>query len=394
MIRFRFAIVLLAALALVAPARADTVKVGLMLPYSGPFARLAQTMDDGVKLWMQQHGDSVGSTKIEIVRRDTTGPNPDVAKRLAQELLARDGAKIITGLVFTPNALAIAPLATETKTPVVIMNAATAVITTRSPYFARVSLTLPQTTEIFGRWAATKGGMKRVFTSVSDYGPGIDAEESFKLGFTEAGGQVIGSVRMPLANPDFVPFLQRMLDQKPDGVYAFLPGGPQPVAYVKAYNDLGLGKAGIRLMPSEEATDEADLQGLGDLALGLVTAMHYSAAHKSPANEAFVKAWKAAYGQDKDPDFFAVGAWDGMALIYDIVQKLDGKIDGDKAMEIVKGWTFESPRGPISIDPETRDIVQNVYICRVEKVNGRLANVEIETYPAVKDPWKARQPKP
>jgi len=394
MIGFRFVIPLLAAFALAAPAQADTVKIGLMLPYSGPFARLAQTMDEGVKLWMQQHGESVGSTKIEIIRRDTTGPNPDVAKRLAQELIARDGAKIITGLVFTPNALAIAPLATETKTPVVIMNAATAVITTRSPYFTRVSLTLPQTTEIFGRWAATKGGMKRIFTSVSDYGPGIDAEESFKLGFTEAGGQIVGSVRMPLANPDFVPFLQRMLDQKPDGIYAFLPGGPQPVAYVKAYNDLGLGKAGIRLMPSEEATDEADLQGLGDLALGMVTAMHYSAAHKSPANEAFVKAWKAAYGQDKDPDFFAVGAWDGMALIYDIVQKLDGKIDGDKAMEIVKGWKFESPRGPISIDPETRDIVQNVYICRVEKVNGRLANVEIETYPAVKDPWKARQPKP
>ncbi|HYC13711.1 MAG TPA: ABC transporter substrate-binding protein [Stellaceae bacterium] len=394
MIGFRFVIPLLAAFALAAPAQADTVKIGLMLPYSGPFARLAQTMDEGVKLWMQQHGESIGSTKIEIIRRDTTGPNPDVAKRLAQELIARDGAKIITGLVFTPNALAIAPLATETKTPVVIMNAATAVITTRSPYFTRVSLTLPQTTEIFGRWAATKGGMKRIFTSVSDYGPGIDAEESFKLGFTEAGGQIVGSVRMPLANPDFVPFLQRMLDQKPDGIYAFLPGGPQPVAYVKAYNDLGLGKAGIRLMPSEEATDEADLQGLGDLALGMVTAMHYSAAHKSPANEAFVKAWKAAYGQDKDPDFFAVGAWDGMALIYDIVQKLDGKIDGDKAMEIVKGWKFESPRGPISIDPETRDIVQNVYICRVEKVNGRLANVEIETYPAVKDPWKARQPKP
>jgi branched-chain amino acid transport system substrate-binding protein len=395
MIARRFLIPLLAALALAAaPARADTVKIGLMLPYSGPFARLSQTMDDAVKLWMQQHGDSVGGNKVEIIRRDTTGPNPDVAKRLAQELIARDGAKIITGLVFTPNALAIAPLATETKTPVVIMNAATAVITTRSPYFTRVSLTLPQTTEIFGRWAATKGGMKRVFTSVSDYGPGIDAEESFKLGFTEAGGQVIGSVRMPLANPDFVPFLQRMLDQKPDGIYAFVPGGPQPVAYVKAYNDLGLGKAGIKLMPSEEATDEADLQGLGDLALGLITAMHYTAAHKSAANEAFVKAWKAAYGQDKDPDFFAVGAWDGMALIYDIVQKLNGKIDGDKAMEIVKGWKFESPRGPISIDPETRDIVQNVYICKVEKVNGRLANIEIETYPAVKDPWKARQPKP
>jgi len=389
MIGFRFVIPLLATLALAAPAQADTVKIGLMLPYSGPFARLAQTMDEGVKLWMQQHGESVGNTKIEIIRRDTTGPNPDVAKRLAQELIARDGAKIITGLVFTPNALAIAPLATETKTPVVIMNAATAVITTRSPYFTRVSLTLPQTTEIFGRWAATKGGMKRAFTSVSDYGPGIDAEESFKLGFTEAGGQVIGSVRMPLANPDFVPFLQRILDQKPDGIYAFLPGGTQPVAYVKAFNELGLGKAGIKLMPSEEATDEADLQGLGDLAVGLVTAMHYSAAHKSAVNEAFVKAWKAAYGQDKDPDFFAVGAWDGMALIYDIVQKLDGKIDGDKAMEIVKGWKFESPRGPISIDPETRDIVQNEYLREVRKVGGKLENVELETVQsAVKDPWK------
>ena len=396
MVRSRLVFPILAAFVLAAaalPARADTVKVGLILPYSGPFARLAQTMDEGVKLWMKQHGDSVGPHKIEIIRRDTTGPNPDVAKRLAQELITRDGANILTGLVFTPNALAIAPLATEAKMPVVIMNAATAVITTRSPYFTRVSLTLPQTTEIFGRWAATKGGMKRVYTSVSDYGPGIDAEESFKLGFTEAGGQVVGSVRVPLANPDFVPFLQRILDQKPDGVYAFLPGGTQPVAYVKAFNEIGLAKAGIRLMPSEEATDEADLQGLGDLAVGLVTAMHYTAAHKSAANTTFVNAWHAEYGKDKDPDFFAVGAWDGMALIYDIVKKLDGKIDGDRAMEVVKGWKFESPRGPIEIDPETRDIIQNVYICKVEKVNGRLANVEFETYTAVKDPWKARQKK-
>jgi branched-chain amino acid transport system substrate-binding protein len=382
--------VAVAALALATPAAADTVKVGLILPYSGPFASLASIMDDAIKLWMKQNGDTVGSTKIEIIRRDTTGPNPDVAKRLAQELITRDGVQMLTGFVFTPNALAVAPLATEAKIPTVIMNAATAVITTKSPYFARVSLTLPQTTEIFGRWAATKGGLKRVFTSVSDYGPGIDAEGAFTQGFTEAGGTVVDKLRVPLANPDVVPFLQRVLDAKPDGLYAFIPGGTQPPAFVKAFNEVGLARAGIKLMPSEEATDEATLQGLGDLAVGLVTAMHYTAQHDSAANKAFVSAWHAAYGNDKDPDFFAVGAWDGMALIYDIVKKLDGKIDGDKAMEIVKGWKYESPRGPIIIDPETRDIVQNIYICKVEKVNGRLANVPFETYEAVKDPWKQR----
>jgi len=387
---FLWAVIVALAIGHAVSAAAETVKVGVILPYTGPFASLASIMDDGIKLWMKQNGESVGSTRIEIIRRDSTGPNPDVAKRLAQELITRDGVQILTGFVFTPNALAVAPLATEAKIPTVIMNAATAVITTKSPYFARVSLTIPQTTEIFGRWAATKGGIKRAFTSVSDYGPGFDAEESFTRGFTAAGGTIVGSVRVPLANPDVVPFLQRVLDQKPDALYAFIPGGTQPPAFVKAFNQVGLAKAGIKLMPSEEATDEATLQDLGDLAVGLVTAMHYTASHPSAANKAFVDAWHAAYGKDKDPDFFAVAAWDGMALIYDIVKKLDGKIDADKAMEIVKGWTHESPRGPISIDPETRDIVQNVYICRVEKVNGRLANIEFETYEAVKDPWKQR----
>ena len=385
-----WAVIAALAIGYAVPAGAETVKVGIILPYSGPFASLAAIMDDAIKLWIGQNGESVGSTRIEIIRRDSTGPNPDVAKRLAQELITRDGVRILTGFVFTPNALAVAPLATEAKVPTVIMNAATAVITNKSPYFTRVSLTIPQTTEIFGRWAATKGGIKRAFTSVSDYGPGFDAEESFTRGFTEAGGTIVGSVRVPLANPDVVPFLQRVLDQKPDALYAFIPGGTQPPAFVNAFNEVGLAKAGIKLMPSEEATDEATLRELGDLAVGLVTAMHYTASHPSAANKAFVDAWHTAYGKDKDPDFFAVAAWDGMALIYDIVKRLDGKIDGDKAMEIVKGWTYESPRGPISIDPETRDIVQNVYICRVEKVNGRLANVEFETYEAVKDPWKLR----
>jgi branched-chain amino acid transport system substrate-binding protein len=372
------------------PAGAETVKVGLILPYSGEFASLATVMDDAIKLWMKQNGENAGPHKIELVRRDSTGPNPEVAKRLAQELITRDGVKLLTGFVFTPNALAVAPLATEAKVPTIIMNAATAVITTRSPYFTRVSLTLPQTTVIFGRWAATKGNLKRVITSVSDYGPGIDAEDSFKLGFSEGGGTVLSSVRMPVANPDFTPFLQRILDQKPDGVYAFIPGGPQPTAYLKTFNPLGMGRAGIRLMPSAEVTDETTLQDLGDAALGIITATHYTAANNTPANRAFVDAWQAAYGKDKEPNFFAVGAWDGMALLYDVVKKLDGKIDGDKAMEVIKGWTAESPRGPIRIDPETRDIVQNIYITRVGRVGGKLQNVPFETYPAVKDPWKER----
>jgi len=383
----------LAALAILAVsaaprADADTIKVGVVLPYSGVFARLAQTQDDAIKLWVKEHGDAVGSHKIELVRRDTTGPQPEIAKRLVQELITRDGVKLLTGFVFTPNALAVAPLITEAKLPTVIMNAATAIITTKSPYFTRTSLALPQTTMIFGRWAATKGGMKQVYTAVSDYGPGYDAEGAFKEGFTKAGGTIVGSVRFPLDHPDFAPFLQRVLDQKPQGLYAFIPGGSQPPEFVKTFHDLGLDRAGIRLMPSAEATDEADLQNLGDLALGIVIATHYTAAHKSEANRKFVEAWHKAYGAGSDPDFFAVGAWDGMALIYDVVKKLDGKIDGDRAMEVIKGWRHDSPRGPISIDPETRDIIQNIYICKVEKVGGRLANVPFETYEAVKDPWK------
>ncbi len=230
--------------ALTAPAMADTVKVGLILPYSGVFARLGETMDNAVKLWVQQNGDTVGGTKIEIIRRDETGPNPDTAKRIAQELIARDQVQMLAGLVFTPNALAVAPLATEGKVPTVIMNAATAVITTKSPYFTRVSLTLPQTTEVFARWAATKGRMKRAYIAVSDYGPGYDAEESFKRSFTESGGSIVGSVRFPVMNPDFAPFLQRVLDEKPDMLYAFIPGGSQPPAFVKEFPRAWPGQGG------------------------------------------------------------------------------------------------------------------------------------------------------
>ncbi|MGA2087803.1 MAG: ABC transporter substrate-binding protein [Stellaceae bacterium] len=374
-----------------AAAFADPVKIGILLPYSGPFARLGDTMQKAIDLYVKQHGDSVAGNPIVLIKRDTTGPNPDTAKRLAQELITRDQVQILTGLVFTPNALAIAPDITEAKVPTVIMNAATAVITTKSPYFTRTSLTLPQTTEVFAKWAATKGGLKHVYTAVSDYGPGIDAETSFKLAFAASGGTIVDSVRFPLMNPDFAPFLQRVLDKHPQALYAFIPGGSQPVALVKTFHDLGLDKAHIRLLPSEEAADEADEQNLPVFAAGMITAMHYTAQHKSQVNRDFVNAWHDAYGADNDPDFFAVGAYDGMALIYDVVKTLNGKIGGDAAMAAIKGWKHESPRGPILIDPETRDIVQNVYICRVEKAGGgRLVNVEIETYPMVKDPWKER----
>ncbi|HXM84247.1 MAG TPA: ABC transporter substrate-binding protein [Stellaceae bacterium] len=382
------ALVLLAAFT--APSRADAVKVGIILPYSGPFARLGDTMQKAIDLYVKQNGDSAGGNQIVLIKRDTAGADPAVAKRLAQELITRDQVQFLTGFVLTPEALAVAPDITEAKIPTIIMNAATAVITTKSPYFARTSLTLPQTTEIFGKWAATKGGIKRVYTAVSDYGPGIDAEASFKLAFTAAGGTIVDSVRFPLMNPDFAPFLQRVLDSKPQGMYAFVPGGSQPVQLVKTFHDLGLDKAHIRLMPSEEAGDDADLQTLPDYVVGMTMAMHYSAAHKSKTNQDFLAAWHASYGPDSYPDLFAVGAYDGMALIYDTVKTLNGKIDGDAAMAAIKGWKHESPRGPIMIDPETRDIVQNVYICRVEKIGGQLANVEIETYPMVKDPWKER----
>ena len=371
-----------------APALADTVKVGVVLPYSGAFAGLTAVLDNAIKLWVKEHGDTAGGTKIELIRRDTTGPNPEIAKRLSQELIARDGVKILTGFVFTPEPLAVAPLLTEAKIPLVIMNAATSSIPAASPYITRTSLALPQTTQIFGRWAATKGGIKTAITSVADYGPGYDTEKYFSLGFTESGGKILNSVRIPLVNPDFVPYLQRILDQKPDGVYAFLPGGTQPVQYVKAFSDLGLKKAGIKLLPSAEAVDEQTLDNLGDLAVGLITSTNYTAGRKTPANTAFIDAWHKAYGPEKDPDLFAVAAWDGMHLIYDMVQKLGSKIDGDSAMALAKGWSIESPRGPISIDPATRDIVQNIYICRTERVNGRLENVVIETYNAVKDPAK------
>jgi branched-chain amino acid transport system substrate-binding protein len=368
---------------------AQTVKLGVVDTYSGPFAAVGEMLDRGIRLYVKQHeSDLPPGVKLEIIRRDDTGPNPEVAKRVAQELITRDHVQLLAGTVYTPNALAIAPLATEAKVPFIVMNAGTAVITTKSPYIARTSFTMWQSSYPLGAWAA-KNGIKKVFTAVTDYGPGIDAEAAFTKGFTDAGGQIVGSVHMPLQNPDYVPFMQRAKDTGPDAVFVFVPGGKDATALMKAFGDLGLKAADIKLIGTGDITTDEELHNMGDVSLGVVTAFHYSAAATRPPNQAFVKAYKAEFGADQEPAFEVVGAYDGMAAIFHAIIEQKGNMDPDRTMALLKGWKDDnSPRGPIMIDPETRDIVQNEYLRRIEKVNGELANVEFETIPMVKDPWK------
>jgi branched-chain amino acid transport system substrate-binding protein len=302
-------------------------------------------------------------------------------------MVVRDKIQILTGLVFTPNALAIAPLATEAKLPTAIMNAGASVITTRSPYLARFSFTLWQSSYPLGQWAAKK--YKSAYILVSDFGAGHDSEAAFEKGFSDGGGQIVAKVRMPLQSPDFVPFMQRVKDTKPDILFAFIPAGKQATAIMKAYGELGLDKAGIKFVGPGDITTDEELPNMGDVALGALTAHHYSAAADRPANKAFVTAWRKEYGANSTPNFMAVGAWDAMDAIYQAIRQQRGKIDPDQTMEIFRNYRNpNSPRGPIAIDPETRDIVQNEYIREVRRVGGKLVNVEIETIPQVKDQWK------
>src|SRR5262245_35334381 len=378
----------LSALALVAvPAFAQQpVKIGLVMAYSGQFADASSQMDNAVKLYVQKHGDTVAGRKIEFVRRDTGGV-PDNAKRLAQELVVRDKVDILAGFVITPEALSVADLSAEAKKLMVVMNAATSIITTRSPYIVRTSVTVPQINEAFGAWAY-RNGVHKAFTMVADYGPGIDAEGAFHRAFVDAGGQLLGSVRMPVANPDFFPFVQRAKDLNPEAIYVFIPGGAQPAAFGKALVDLGIDSKKTRILGQGEITEENARKVMGDAALGLTTAFHYDYNHQSAANGKFVGSYKVAYG--RNPDYFSVGGWDGMHVIYEALKKTGGNADGEALVAAARGMKWESPRGPISIDPETRDIIQTVYIRRVEKVEGQLLNVEIDKIESVKDPVKAR----
>jgi len=370
------------------PANAqDTVKVGIINEYSGQFADTGAQIDNGIKLYVKQHGDTVAGKKIELIRKDTGGIAPDVAKRLAQELVVRDKADIFAGFSLTPNALAAADISAEAKKFMVVMNAATSIITTKSPYIARTSSTTPQLNYTLGRWAA-KNGLKKIYTMVSDYGPGIDAETWFQNGFKEGGGQIIGSVRFPVANPDFSAFIQAAKDSNPDGIYIWIPGGTQPAAVGKALAERGVDPSKVKVLGQDALGDETALKSMGDVALGIITVSDYDYSHKSPMNQAFVKAFNDEF--HRNPDFFAIGGYDGTHLIYETLKKTGGKADGDSLIAAAKGMAWESPRGPISIDPQTRDIVQTVYIRRVEKVGGILQNVEFDSVPAVKDPVKER----
>jgi branched-chain amino acid transport system substrate-binding protein len=365
----------------------NVVKLGLVAEFSGPFAQYGQQILGGMNAYMKLHGDSVAGKKIEIVQKDTTGPSPDVAKRLAQELVTRDNVDILVGFGLTPNALAVAPVATEAKKLMVIMNAATSIITTKSPYIVRVSMTLPQVTQPMAVWAA-KNGVRKVYTVVADYGPGLDSEKAFTDAFKAAGGEIVGSVHTPLQNPDFAPFIQRVKDAKPEAVFLFLPAGEQGIAFMKGYEERGLKQAGIKLIATGDITDDGVLEVMGNPTVGLITSFHYSAAHDSPENKAFVKAYADANGGKLRPNFMAAAGYDGMAAIYEALKKTNGSTDGDKLVAAMKGMKLMSPRGPIMIDPDTRDIVQTVYIRKVEKTPVGLYNVEFDKFPDQKDPGK------
>jgi len=381
--------VLTVALCLLAGAASaqGTVKIGVIAEFSGPFADYGAQILGGMKTYLKQNGDVFGGKKIEIVVKDTTGAAPDVAKRLAQEVITRDQVDILAGFGLTPNALAVAPVSAEAKKPMVIMNAATSVITTRSPYIVRLSHTLPQDTQPIAQWAA-KNGIKRVFTLVSDFGPGVDAETTFVKAFKAAGGEIVDSVHTPLQNPDFAPFLQRIKDTRPEAVFVFLPPGSQTIAFIKCYEERGLKQAGSKIIATGDLTDDGVLQAMGEPTLGLITSFHYSAAHDSPENKAFLKAYTETNGTKLRANFMACAGYDGMAAIAEALKKTGGSVDPDRFVGALKGMKLMSPRGAIMVDPETRDIVQTVYIRRVEKIDGILYNIEFDKFPDVKDPGK------
>ena len=368
-----------------------TVKIGLVLTLSGQFADAGNQLDNGIKTYLQQHGDTVAGKKIEIIRKDTGGPAPDVAKRLAQELVVRDKVDILAGFVLTPNAMAAGDVSAEAKKFMVVMNAATSVVITKSPYMIRTSVVLPQVMETFGTWAATKGGLKQNYTMVTDYGPGHDAEGAFQTGFKAAGGTIVGSVRFPVANPDFSAFVQRAKDLSPQSIYIFIPGGAQPAALGKALAERGIDLNKTRVLGSGETTAEAALKSMGDTALGIITAWHYDYKLDNKLNQAFVKAYNAMHG--RNPDFFSIGGYDGMHAIYETLKRTKGSTDAEAMIKAARGLKWDSPRGPMMIDAETRDVVQDVYIRRVQKVGGELVNVPFDKVAQVRDPAGERRKK-
>ena len=383
------------ALGVVRPARAaDPVKVGLITSLSGPFASNGTMMVNAAKLFLATDAKAIlGDIPVELIVRDDGGANPDTAKRLVQELVTRDRVQYLSGFVFTPNANAVAPLLNQAKVPFILFNAAGVNTTRLSPWFIRTAFTLWQVCLPLGQWAGGTRKFKTAYTLVTDFGPGADAEAGFTKGFTDNGGKIIESIKMPLQNPNFVPFMLRAKDAKPDAVFGFHPGGVLTAAFMKAYAESGLKDAGIQLIGPEDIVSDEELPNMGQQALGVITSGPYSLVGDRPANHAFVADWKAAYGMSPlRPNFMAVGAWDGMHAICTAIAATGGKADAAAAMHTLSNFKAESPKGPISIDPATRDIIQNVYMREVKMLDGEPANVEFFTFPNVKDPWKEANP--
>ena len=378
----------LAATVISSAAKADpgAIKIGVIMPYSGVFADAARQMDAGLTLYLRQHGDTVAGKKIVILRKDVGGINPSLAKRIAQALVVRDRVDILAGFALTPNAIAAADVSRKAKVPMVIMNAATSIITTKSPYAVRVSMTLPQIAAPFGTWVA-RHGIKSVYIMVSDFAPGHDAEKAFAATFTAGGGNVVGSVRMPPAETDFSSFVQRVKNAKPQAVFIFVPAGSPPVAMMKSLRDHGMTPDKIKILGSGNLTDDSALKGLDRSMAGILTAYHYDHTHRSALNEKFVIAFRRRH-KGANPDIQSVGGYDGMHLIYAVLKKTGGHSGGEAFVAAAEGMRWQSPRGMIEIDPRTRDIVQTIYIRRLEFVNGKLENVEIDKFDSVKDPVK------
>ncbi|NVD39908.1 ABC transporter substrate-binding protein [Ensifer sp. HO-A22] len=379
----------LAALAMSGAAYADTIKIGVVGPFSGPFALQGKNFKAGIDAYMAVNGSKVGDDDIEIIYRDVPQADPAQSKALAQELVVKEGVQYLAGFYFTPDAMAVTPLLEQANVPLVIMNAATSAIVTKSPLVVRTSFTTWQTSTPIAK-VAKDAGVSKVISVVSDYGPGVDAENAFKAGFEAAGGQVVEAIRMPLATNDFSPIMQRIKDSGAEGVFAFLPSGPTTLGFVKAYNENGLKSGGIKFFAPGDLTQESDLPALGEAALGIQTTFHYAVSHDSPENKAFVEAASKAIGNPAELSFPSIGAYDGMHVIYKMIEATGGEQDAQKAVDAVKGLAWTSPRGPVSIDPESRHITQNIYLREVAKADdGTYYNKEVQTFEKQGDPGLA-----
>ncbi len=385
----RFVSAAIAAVALGGAAYADTIKVGVIGPFSGPFALQGKNFKAGIDAYMAVNGKKVGNDEVEVIYRDVPQADPAQSKALAQELVVKEHVQYLAGFYFTPDAMAVTPILKQANVPMVIFNAATSAIVTKSPLVVRTSFTTWQTSTPIAK-VAYDAGVKKVISVVSDYGPGVDAENAFKAGFEKQGGEVVQAIRMPLSTNDFSPIMQRIKDSGAQGVFAFLPSGPTTLGFVKAYNENGLKTAGIKLFAPGDLTQESDLPALGDAALGMQTTFHYAISHDSPENKAFVAAGDKAIGNPAELTFPAVGAFDGMHVIYKMIEATGGKQDAQKAVDAVKGLSWVSPRGPVTIDPESRHITQNIYLREVTKGDdGKYYNKEIQTFEKQGDPGLA-----